>query len=292
MIHEKIRIHIEKDKVILPQDYIGKYWDERLSKDSHQASMKTYVIENAEEIDPTRQRPAVLICPGGGYGFKSKREAESVAIAMNARGFQAFILDYSVEPAVFPEALLQVAKAVSIIRKNAKEWYLDPDKIIVGGFSAGGHLAASHGVYYHEQWLSDSLGLATEDVKPNGLMLSYPVILSNEFAHEGSMINLFGNEEKINWEFGALEAHVSEKVPPTFLWHTFEDASVPVENALEFARSLRKCEVPFDLHVFQKGSHGLSLATEETAHPGNTNIEKSCQPWIDLFATWVAEQNR
>jgi acetyl esterase/lipase len=291
MIHEKIWINIEKEKVRLPYGYDSKYWKEKLSIDSHHASIKTYVIENSEEIDAKRQRPAVLICPGGGYGFKSKREAESVAIAMNARGFQAFILDYSVEPAVFPQALLQVAKAVSVIRENAKAWYLNPDKIIIGGFSAGGHLAASHGVYYHEQWLLDSLELSVEDLRPNGLLLSYPVILSNEFAHEGSMINLFGNEEKINWDFGGLDKHVSAKVPSTFLWHTFEDASVPVENALEFARALRKYDVAFDLHVFQKGGHGLSLATEETAHPGNPNIEKSCQPWIDLFATWVAEQN-
>ena len=291
MLHEKVMLHIEKDKVKLPQNYVREYWDEYRLKDGYQASMQTYIIENTDEIDLTRQRPAILICPGGGYGFKSKREAESVAIAMNARGFQAFILDYSVEPAVFPEALLQIAKAVSIIRENAKAWYLDPNQILVGGFSAGGHLAASHGVYYHEQWLLDSLGLTIEDLRPNGLLLSYPVILSNEFAHEGSMINLFGNDKKINWDFGALDQHVSEKVPPTFLWHTFEDASVPVENALEFASALRRSKIPFDLHIFQKGSHGLSLATEETAHPGSTNIEKSCQPWIDLFATWVAEQS-
>ncbi len=290
MIHQKVKINIDKEKVILPKGYETSYWEIQKKREGHQASLITYVIENSQEIDPKRQRPAVLICPGGGYGMKSEREAESVALAMNARGFQAFILDYSVEPAVFPEALLQVAKATAIIRASAKQWCVNPEKIVVAGFSAGGHVAASLGVYYHEQWLAESLGLTSQDIAPNGLLLSYPVILANEFAHEGSMINLFGNEEKVNWKFGALDTRVSEKTPPTFIWHTFEDASVPVENALVLATALRKHQVPFDLHIFQKGAHGLALASKETACEGYPNIEKSCQPWVDLFATWMAEQ--
>ncbi|MBN2222919.1 MAG: alpha/beta hydrolase [Vallitaleaceae bacterium] len=273
MVHERIELELN--------------YDEITESGGHHASISTYVIENSPEMDENRQRPAVLICPGGGYGFKSSREREPIAIAMNGFGFQAFTLDYSVAPSKFPTALIELATAVALIRKNAKQWHVNPDQIIVCGFSAGGHLAASLGVYWHQEWLHQRCGLSADEIRPNGLLLSYPVIVANEFTHEGSMTNLFGAKNEVSWEQGALEKQVSQQVPPVFIWHTYEDGAVPVENALQFVDALRKHKVSTEVHIFKSGGHGLSLANEETRWMNSGEIQKECQIWIHLSAAWL-----
>lgn len=273
MIHERIELNINYDNI--PEN------------GGHRASMTTYVLDNSPEMDEHRLRPAIIICPGGGYGFKSAREREPIAMAMNGFGFQAFTLDYSVAPSKFPTALMELATAVATVRKNAKEWHVHPDRIIVCGFSAGGHLAASLGVYWHQEWLQVRCGLQGEAIRPNGLLLSYPVIVANEFTHEGSMTNLFGPKNEVSWEQGALEKQVSGQVPPVFLWHTYEDGAVPVENALLFIEALRKQQVSTEVHIFKSGGHGLSLANEETRWMNSGEIQKECQIWINLFAAWL-----
>ena len=273
MVYERIELEIN--------------YDEIAESGGHHASINTFVIENSPEMDEQRQRPAVLICPGGGYGFKSSREREPIAIAMNGFGFQAFTLDYSVAPSKFPTALIEIATAVALIRKNAKQWHVNPDQIIVCGFSAGGHLAASLGVYWQQEWLHKRCGLNADEIRPNGLLLSYPVIVANEFTHEGSMTNLFGAKNEVSWEQGALEKQVSQQVPPVFIWHTYEDGAVPVENALQFVDALRKHQVSTEVHIFKSGGHGLSLANEETRWMNSGEIQKECQIWIHLFASWL-----
>lgn len=273
MIHERIELDINYAQI--PES------------GGHRASITTYVIDNSPEMDEHRQRPAILICPGGGYGFKSSREREPIALAMNSFGFQAFTLDYSVAPSKFPTALMEVATAVASIRKNAKKWHVHPDQIVVCGFSAGGHLAASLGVYWQQKWLHERCGLQGAEIQPNGLLLSYPVIVANEFTHEGSMTNLFGPKNEVSWEPGALEKQVSHLVPPVFLWHTYEDGAVPVENALQFVDALRKHQVSSEVHIFKSGGHGLALANEETRWMTNGEIQKECQIWIQLFAAWL-----
>ncbi|SHH49938.1 alpha/beta hydrolase [Clostridium grantii] len=244
-------------------------------------TLDTYIL------DGEKKRPAVLICAGGGYGFTSEREKEPIAMKFNSAGFHAFILNYSVAPRKHPQPLLDTSRAMCIIRENADQWKIDSEKIAVCGFSAGGHLAASLGVHFEKNYLFDTPLIKKELNKPNALILAYPVITSGEFAHRGSFDNLLGLEasEEILEEM-SLEKQVNDKVPPTFIWHTFEDTAVPVENTLLFARELRKNNVPFELHIYPEGGHGLSLAIEETAND-DTQVIPHVATWIELCTQWL-----
>ncbi|MGJ9385042.1 alpha/beta hydrolase [Salipaludibacillus sp. CF4.18] len=237
--------------------------------ENSEAKLYTYILNNSPDIDSERKRPTIVICPGGGYEFTSDREAEPVAIRLNAMGFNACVLRYSVRPAHYPTALLELSKAVSLIRKNADQWHVDRNKIIVAGFSAGGHLAASLGVHWNKSFLAERLGIASEDIKPNGLLLSYPVITSGTHAHKGSFEALLDGKEEALFEEVSLEKQVSEDTPSTFLWHTTTDVSVPVQNSLMFAEALVKNKISLEMHIYPKGVHGLSLGTEETKGKDN-----------------------
>lgn len=252
-----------------------------------EATLTTYVIDNSEEMEQDRLRPAVIICPGGGYEFLSDREAEPIAIKMISFGFQAFVLHYSIKPHVYPLALQELAASVQLIRQKHSQWHVDPEKIIVAGFSAGGHLAASLGVFWQEDFLAEALEGKSQEWRPNGLLLNYPVLSSGEFAHEGSFRALLGNRYEEQKAQLSLEKQVSRNTPPTFLWHTLEDDLVPAENSLLFAKQLRKYDVPYELHIFPRGGHGLSLGTKETASGGEHDIEASVIRWPELFADWV-----
>lgn len=265
MIHDKIEIQVDDSTAI----------------------MSTYVIENSEEIDMERKRPAIIICPGGGYEMTSDREAEAIAIKMMSSGFQAFVLRYSVKPSVYPQALFELASAVKLVRDNAVNWFVDPNRIVVCGFSAGGHLAASLGVFWKKDFLQEKLQGNSEEWKPNGLLLSYPVISSGEFAHEGSFRALLVDKYNEMKDSLSLENQVTIDTPPTFLWHTVEDGAVPVENSIFFAQALRKVNVPFELHLFPNGGHGLSLATEETISTWKSEIQNEVSVWMQLFVAWV-----
>lgn len=249
-------------------------------------TLATYILNRNNEVKHN-DRPAVLICPGGGYGFTSEREAEPIAAKFNAAGFQAFVIYYSVAPNKHPQPLLDVSRAMCIIRENAEEWGINKDKIIICGFSAGGHLAASLGVHWNKQYLFDVEGIEMEMNKPNGLILSYPVITSGEFAHRGSFDNLLGehpNKELL--EEMSLENQIGEHTPKTFIWHTFEDGCVPMENTLLFAQGLRKNNIPFEMHIYPEGGHGLSLANEETTWP-NDILYTQVSTWINMVIEWI-----
>ena len=201
-----------------------------------EARLITYLQDYYEEIG-IKERPLVLICPGGGYGYTSAREGEAFAMQFLAMGYHAAVLKYSCAPAVFPTALTELALAMRLIRDNAQDWNVAADKILVLGCSAGGHLAASLGTLWDEDFLARELGLGAlehEKIRPDGLILCYPVITAGEFAHRGSFQNLLGEREKELAPLLSLETRVTQKVPPVFLWHTYTDASVPVENSLLF----------------------------------------------------------
>lgn len=255
------------------------------------AKLYTYLPDNYEEIDPNRKRPLVLIVPGGGYGELSRREAEAVAIRFMAAGFHAAVLRYSVAPAEFPQALTELAWSMAYLREHSKEWGIDRDKIIVAGFSAGGHLAASLGVFWYQRFLSEKTSLKAEQIKPNGLLLSYPVISSGQYRHEGSFRNLLGKQDSPEMrEWMSLEKQVSENVPPTFLWHTVTDPAVSVQNSLLFALALIEKGISVEQHIFSVGDHALALADEETMTIINgRGVEKRCQIWVDLAIAWIRD---
>ncbi len=247
-------------------------------------TLTTYVLDETLRPEIPRKRPAVLICPGGGYAFCSPIEAEPIAIRFNAAGYHAFVINYSVSPCVFPTALEEVSNSLKLIRENAEKWNVDPDKIAVCGFSAGGHLTASIGTLWNSE---ESIKCADKSNKPNALILSYPVISSGEKAHRGSFNNLLGDrkDDKEMLEYLSLENRVSKDTPPTFIWHTMEDNAVPVENSLLFANALKKNDIPFEMHIFTKGTHGLSTVDKET------DIRELLDPhaakWINLATEWL-----
>jgi acetyl esterase/lipase len=233
----------------------------------------------------------VLVCPGGGYFYVSPREAKPIADAFNRGGYNAFVLEYTVRPSesgpdqplLGTTPLADAAWAMAHIRENAAKYNLDPNKIAICGFSAGGHLAGSLGVYWNKPAFFGG-EKAAELYRPNALILCYAVISGSVYRHGGSFANLAEDSLKGRAPF-SLENHVSHLTPPTFLWHTFEDQAVPVQNSLVFAEKLIRYEVPFELHVYPHGPHGLSLATAEVCDP------ERCDPhvggWIDLCVEWL-----
>lgn len=250
------------------------------------ATLTIYARDNSPEIAPNRKRPAVIVCPGGGYAFRSDREAEPVALEFLTRGYQAFILNYSVAPVKYPAALLEAAAAFAYIRSNADALHVNPDAISVCGFSAGGHLTASIGTLWNDPMLSEVLGVPNEQFKPNALVLSYPVISSGEFAHVGSFDNLAGDDAQLR-KYLSLEDRVGEHTPPSFIWHTFTDGTVPVENSLMFANAMRKHNIPFELHIFPDGYHGLSLGTDETLSCAADRVNEHISVWMNLCDRWL-----
>lgn len=267
---------IRKAEIAVPGQKTGK------------AVLTCYQLDQVSAA-PMRKRPAVIVCPGGGYQWRSDREGEPVALQFMAMGCHAFVMDYSVAPNRFPTALLELAEAVALIREHAVEWTVDPEKIVVCGFSAGGHLACSLGVFWNQRFVYENIGKKAEAVRPNGLILCYPVITSGEFAHEGSLENLVGeNASQEDKAAFSLEKWVGPHMPGTFLWHTYSDGTVPVENSLLLAMAMKAHGVGLELHIYPHGKHGLSLANEETGGSQKDRIEPECQSWIHLAGTWIS----
>lgn len=248
-----------------------------------------YLPSNSAEIDSSKKRKTILICPGGGYHFTSDREAEPIALKLIAEGYNAFILRYSCAPASFPTALCELATSISLIRENKVEWNIDVNKIIIAGFSAGGHLAGSLATLWHTDFLEEQTGLKKGQYQPNGLMLGYPVVTTNSFSHIDSFRNLLQNSSEFQ-DYVSLEKNISSNMPSTFIWHTDNDSLVPVENSLLLATELKKHKIPLELHIFPDGVHGLSLATDYIASPTSPElINTRCQVWFDLFLSWLKE---
>lgn len=252
------------------------------------AKLYSYVLDGCCLSEYHQKRPCVIICPGGAYKHTSDREAEPVAIRMNAAGINTFVLRYHCAPARFPAALHELAASVAYVRKNAERYMIDPDRISVCGFSAGGHLACSLAEFWHTD-IINLPGCTKEDYKPNGAILSYPVITSGEYAHRGSFDNLLGEKstDEAALESVSLEKHVTENFPSSFVWHTFTDGSVPVENSLFLVSALRKAGVSTEFHMYPVGGHGLSLANEESMSANGGSMQEECVGWIDLATAWV-----
>ncbi len=257
--------------------------------EEQEGKLYTYLWSGSQELAAGKERPLILMCPGGGYRRTSDREAEPMALTFMAMGYHVAILRYSCgENVHYPVALMQLAKAVCMVRENAHEWGVVRDKIIVQGCSAGGHLAASLGVFWKQrEELWEPFAAAAEDVRPNGLLLSYPVISSGEFAHGPSFERLLGPAYETEKDAQSLENYVTGDTPPTFLWHTLTDPTVPAENSLLFLTALRHHKIPVEFHLYPEGGHGLGLASPLTMRPDGYGVQPACQSWIHLAEGWL-----
>lgn len=271
-----------------------------------QIAVDVYAAQASREIDPQIRRPAIVVCPGGGYAFCSEREAEPVALRFVTEGFNVFVVWYRTavidgdqplehEAASWysasrahkwPMPQHDAAAAVAYVRRHAQQWHTDPDRIALMGFSAGGHLAASVSALWQRADMWQELGLAPEDVRPNAAVLCYPVIAADADAHRGSFVHLSGEtDERAHQQYSVLD-WVSSDFPPTFLWHTFTDPAVPVRNSLRMGLALADAGVKTEMHIFPEGNHGLSLASEITSADPSMH-DAACALWPQLAARFL-----
>lgn len=251
--------------------------------ENSEATLTTYVLDPV--LEEEGKRAAVVIFPGGGYAKVSPREGEPIACAFMRAGYHAFVVKYRVHPYGYPDPVLDGLKALSIIIEHAEEWRIDLSRVFFYGGSAGGHLATVMALYHTNPAYLPNLPKPL--IKPKGLILSYPVITSGEYAHQGSFNNLIRNHPELRDQF-SLEKHIHPAFPPTFVWHTVSDVVVPVENTLYLINALRKNNISFEAHLYPHGVHGLSLANEIVARD-ETYIVPHVQGWIDLCIEWMKE---
>jgi acetyl esterase/lipase len=231
---------------------------------------------------------AMIICPGGGYQHLADHEGKVYAQWLNDHGIAGFVLKYRLGPAYHHPAMLQDAsRAVRLVRARAGEWKLDPNRIGIMGSSAGGHLASSLLTHFDGGSSNAVDEIERQSSRPALGILCYPVISMGKFAHQGSKINLLGTNPPPDLvQELSSELRVTKETPPCFIWHTFEDKTVPVENSLQFASALREAGVPFDLHIYQKGAHGLGLGIREYSP---ANFPKML-PWTSDCVYWLKLQ--
>ena len=209
----------------------------------------------------SKPAPAMVICPGGGYKGRSHHVVPSVVSWLASLGAASLVLDYRVAPYRHPIPLTDAQRAIRLVRHHAADWSIDPHRVGVMGFSAGGHLAGSAATIFDEGDPQAPDPIDRLPCRPDVLVACYPVITFGPFGHRGSCRNLLGDQpDPALREYLGLENRVTERTPPTFLWHTNEDAVVPVENVLLMAGALARAKVPYALHVFPRGEHGCGLA--------------------------------
>lgn len=252
-----------------------------------EATLETFVhSETPGTKNCVQDLPCMIICPGGSYLLVADVEAEPIAIDYYNRNYNAFVLRYSVYPAKYPVALTQLACAVDYIRRHASELRVDPDRIFVGGFSAGGHLVGSFANLWSEL-PDDLIDPATLDCKPNGIMLGYPVIFPK--SNVGSFQHLLGDDYESHPALPKLilDESVNDKNPPCFIWTTAADKAVSATATTRYMTALIEHKILCECHVFPSGRHGGSTCDERTCESweefGNAKM------WLDLSAEFFSK---
>ena len=258
--------------------------------DSH---IEAYIHEPYDELK-IGKRKAMIVCPGGGYGWLSEREGEPVALQYFAAGLNVFVLRYSVQKKAENYApLIEACLAIKYLRDHCDELYVDPEYVFITGFSAGGHLAAWAGTMWHIPEVQAHLNGADPIVcKPTATLPCYPVISSKPgVRHDGTMKTLNGwkpGDEEGMARF-SLDLFVDEKTAPAFLWHTANDTCVPVMNSILYASALSEKKIPFELHIYPDGPHGLSICNKETS-TGQAALDTSyVAQWLPQALRWVTD---
>lgn len=224
---------------------------------------------------PGSRRGLVLICPGGGYGSRMPHEGIMVAKRFNEFGIPAAVVHYRIAPHRHPEPMMDLSRALRIARSKASEWNICPAHVAVCGFSAGGHLAASLGLLWHEYPFTHEDSMAAISNRPDAMIPCYPVITSGEEGHNGSFLNLLGPDGPASplWQALSLEHRVTDKAVPAFIWQSSEDSP---HNGMALASALMQHKLPFEIHIFEKGEHGLAVTDDPP-----------CNAWLPLCVEWL-----
>ena len=227
---------------------------------------------------PAGSKGAVIVFPGGGYGGRAEHEGDVIGEWFQQNGITAFVVEYRVAPYKHPAELSDAMRAVKTVRFHADKYGIDKDKIAVMGFSAGGHLAGSVSVHFDKDIYEATDEIDKESARPDESILCYPVIDMGDYRHDGSRINLLGwrTTDKMK-DFMSLQKQVNENTPEAFIWHTSTDECVFVENSLMYAAALAKEKIPYELHIYPMGPHGLGLS------PGIPYVAK----WADNLLCWL-----
>lgn len=257
-----------------------KIWDKSVpyctEKESDIPVLIPYLIQNK------KNNPCIIVFPGGGYTTRANHEKEPISLWLNEIGISSFVLEYRVFPYKYPVPFLDAQRSIRFIRFNAEKFNVDPHRIGVIGFSAGGHLASLVGVHFDYGNKNAEDPIENIPSRPDLLILCYPVISFTEFPHQGCIKNLLGeNYSKKLCEYLSSEKQVKKDTPPSFIWHTQSDEVVPVQHSLMFASSLKEKNIDFELHIFEKGPHGLGLAK------GNSEVSM----WTKLCENWLRKHN-
>jgi acetyl esterase/lipase len=225
---------------------------------------------------------AIVICPGGGYGGLASHEGQDYALFLNQQGVAGFVLKYRLGSGGYrhPVMLGDAARAVRLVRARAADWPVDPKRVGIMGSSAGGHLASTLLTHFDAGQADAADPVDRQSSRPDLGILCYAVITMGPYTHQGSKNNLLGTDPSPELvRLLSNEQQVTRETPPCFVWHTWEDDAVPVENSLDFAAALRKAGVTFDLHIYEHGQHGIGLAAKPPfEHP---------HPWARDLVFWL-----
>lgn len=282
-----------------------------------QTTLTTYILDQYKQ---KQNRPIVVICPGGGFLDCSPTEGECVALHFNRAGYHSAVLVYSTEATAsgkcaFPQPVMELGEAMSLIRRHSSEWGIDKNKIIILGFSAGAHLCANYSCLWDTKLL-ERFG-SEESRKPNATILCYPLVDMKQFMndmeelveesmnmqqviggkekvlqfkdfYQASMKGLFGHfppgEEEID-RCNPIK-HIGKNHPPTFIWHTFDDRLTSSYQSMHYAELLHKYGVSCELHIFDHGEHGLSLA-DRTSAKKKKGVDEHLAHWAELAVEWI-----
>lgn len=294
-----------------------------VENDNH-ATLTTYIIDDSPELLKGQKRPAIIICPGGGYFNCSDREGEPIALKLNSMGYHAFVLRYNVyleaeddyqlihqqskltikERTQFPQQMHDIARSMLLIHQQADEWFVDTERIGICGFSAGGHNVLSYGVHWHQPLIQDAFNNPGDLLRPAVVITGYPISDYFEMRDDVTLKTpegrtffnksctvLFGTEEPDNETLllASPARLVNQHTPPMFLWSTFEDQPVPIQQTTLMANALAKEGIAFSCHIFEEGLHGLSVSTQLSAN-AQSMINFNVAKWMDLLDRWLLKR--
>jgi acetyl esterase/lipase len=290
------------------------------------SDLYTYILDGEISYQVKRERPAIIICPGGGYLMTATKEGEAVAAEFMGRGYHCFVLKYSTyfkermtEPDIIPEInnkaqyptqVLELAQAIHIIHQNAKEWNIDVSNIFLMGFSAGGHVVSSLGNMWNKKEFLSKLSFTPEkqELKPRGLVLGYPMLHGDitEYMienvkkdellqYQSDYINkvLYGTRTPSNEQVKALnmQAKINADTPSTFIWSVKNDRVLDTKIMTRYINKLIEKDIDCEYHLFEQGAHGLGLANEFYAKSDN-EINLDVNLWVELATNWMKFQQK